>query len=505
MLIISQVINNFLYLCKKNNHKKQNIMNTNLESLNPSAFWKNFQLICSVPHPSHHEEKIQNLLMKFFQDLGYNPMKDEVGNIMVSKPATPGMENCKGVVLQAHPDMVPQANNDTKHDFVNDPIKAYIDGEWVKADGTTLGADNGMGVAAIMTVFESKDLIHGPIEALLTATEEVGMVGAKALKPGILKGDILLNLDSSNEGQIYVGCAGGIDASIAMNYSTEPANGEAFNISVKGLKGGHSGLDIHLGLGNANKIFFRFLQKAQNLGVRLASISGGDMRNAIPREANAIVVVPKDKVAEFKTFAEKFAAIIKSELATADPGFQFLVETGKADQVFKLADQHKLVDLVRGLPNGVMRMSNDLPGLVETSTNLAIVKSENGVAEIYCLLRSSVDTAKDSLADMMVAICDLAGVKIELSGSYPGWKPNMNSPILKVAQDVYKEKWGKVPEIKAVHAGLECGILSAAYPNWDIISFGPTILGLHSPDEKVNIATVEKFWEFLTLTLKNVK
>ncbi|MCL2413468.1 MAG: M20/M25/M40 family metallo-hydrolase, partial [Bacteroidales bacterium] len=295
-------------------------MNTNLESLNPSAFWKNFQLVCSVPHPSFHEEKIQNLLMKFFQDLGYNPIKDEVGNIMVSKPATPGMENKKGIVLQAHPDMVPQANSDIKHDFVNDPITAYVDGEWVTAKGTTLGADNGMGVAAIMTVFESKDLVHGPIEALLTSTEEAGMIGAKNLKPGVLKGDILLNLDSSTEGQIYVGCAGGIDAAISMNYSTEPATGEAFNVSVTGLKGGHSGVDIHLGLGNANKIFFRFLQKAQDLGIRLASFSGGDMRNAIPREGSGIVVVPNDKIAEFKTLAEQFATTVKSELATADPG-----------------------------------------------------------------------------------------------------------------------------------------------------------------------------------------
>jgi len=480
-------------------------MNTNLESLNPSAFWKNFQLICSVPHPSYHEEKIQNLLMKFFQDLGYNPIKDEVGNIMVSKPATPGMESSKGVVLQAHADMVPQANNDTKHDFVNDPITAYIDGEWVTANGTTLGADNGMGVAAIMTVFESKDLVHGPIEGLITAEEEVGMGGAKQLKPGILKGDILLNLDSSTEGEIYVGCAGGLNAEITMNYSTEPANGEAFNISVKGLKGGHSGLNIHQGLGNANKIMFRFLQNAQVLGIRLASIDGGGMRNAIPREAVATVVVPTDKVAEFKTLAENFATIVKSELAIADPGLQLLVEAGKADEVFKLDDQHKFVNLVCGFPNGVMRMSNDLADLVETSTNMAIVKSENGVVTILCMLRSSVETAKENLADMMRSICELAGAKIELSGSYPGWKPNMNSPILNIATRVYKEKFGNDPVVEAKHSGLECGILGAIYPNWDIISFGPTILGLHSPDEKVNIASVEKFWEFLKSVLSNVK
>jgi dipeptidase D len=480
-------------------------MNTNLESLNPSAFWKNFQLICSVPHPSHHEEKIQNLLMKFFQDLGLNPIKDEVNNIIVSKPATPGMENVTGIVLQAHPDMVPQANSDKKHDFANDPITAYIDGEWVKADGTTLGADNGMGVAAIMTVFESKDLVHGPIEALLTSTEEAGMIGAKGLKPGVLKGNILLNLDSSNEGQIYVGCAGGIDAEVSVNYALEPANGEAFNVSIKGLKGGHSGLDIVLELGNANLIFFRFLREAQALGVRLATVSGGDMRNAIPREMTATVVVPKDKVAEFKTLAEKFAATVKAELASVDPGFQLLIEAGKADQVFKLDDQHKLVNVVRSLPNGVVRMSCDLPNLVETSTNLAVVKSENGVVKIFCMMRSSVDSAKDNLADTMVSVCELAGVEIKLSGSYPGWKPNMNSPVLKVAQEVYNQKWGKTPDIKAVHAGLECGILGAAYPNWDMISFGPTILSLHAPEERVNIASVGKFWDFLTAILANVK
>jgi dipeptidase D len=480
-------------------------MNTNLESLNPAIIWKNFQLLCSVPHPSYHEEKAQNLMMKFFQDLGYNPIKDEVSNIIVSKPATPGMENSKGVILQAHLDMVPSANADSKHNFETDPIKAYIDGEWVTADGTTLGADNGIGVAAIMAVFESKDLVHGPIEALITSTEESGMVGAKGLKPAVLKGDILLNLDSSDEGQLYVGCAGGMDANISVNYTLEPASGEAFNLSIKGLKGGHSGLDIISGRGNAIKIFFRFLQKAQTLGVRLACVDGGSARNVIPREIFATVIVPNEKTAEFKAFVDKFSTIIKAEFASVEPDFQFLVEAGKADQVMKLDDQHKLVNLVRGLPNGVMRMSNDMPGLVETSTNLAVVKTENGVTTINCLLRSSVDTAKDSLGDMMVSICELADAKIELTGSYPGWKPNMNSGILKTMQNAYSEKWGKTPEIKAVHAGLECGILGANYPNWDMISFGATILYLHSPDEKVNIASVGKFWEFLALTLANVK
>ncbi len=480
-------------------------MNTNLESLKPTALWKNFQLLCSVPHPSNHEEKIQELMMNWLQNLGYKPIKDDVGNIIVSKPATPGMENRKGVIMQAHLDMVPQANSDTKHNFETDPITAYIDGEWVRAKGTTLGADNGIGAAAIMSVLESKDLVHGPIEALFTATEETGMDGANGLKPGVLKGDILLNMDSEDEGELYVGCAGGLDANIFVNYTMEPATGEAFNVAIKGLKGGHSGMDIVLGRGNANKIFFRFLQKAQAFGTRLATINGGSLRNAIPREAFATLVVPADKAADFKALVDKFTKTIKAEFVATEPDFQLTVEAGKADQVMKLDDQHKLVNIVRALPNGVMRMSDDMKGLVETSTNLAIVKSENGVTRIACLLRSSVDSAKESLGDMMVSICELAGAKIELSGAYPGWKPNMASPILKTMQDVYNQKWGKTPEIKAVHAGLECGILGAAYPKWDMISFGPTIRHPHSPDEKVNIASVEKFWEFLCLTLANVK
>lgn len=480
-------------------------MNTNLESLNPSAIWKNFQLLCSVPHPSNHEEQIQEMMMKWLQNLGYKPIHDESGNIIVSKPATTGMENREGVILQAHLDMVPQANSDSLHNFATDPIKAYIDGEWVTAEGTTLGADNGIGVAAIMAVLESSDIPHGPLEALFTATEETGMDGANGLKPGILKGRILLNMDSEDEGELYVGCAGGLDANIFLNYSMEVAAGDAFDISIKGLKGGHSGMDIILGRGNANKIFFRFMQKAHEFGARLSCIDGGSLRNAIPREAFATVVVPKEKTTDFKNFAKKYSQIIQSEFASKEPDFQFFVEPGKADAVMCLADQHKLVNIIRALPNGIMRMSDDMPGLVETSTNLAIVKSENGIVRIACLLRSSVDTAKESLGSMMTSICELAGAKIELSGAYPGWKPNMSSPILKTMQKVYQDKWGKVPEIKAVHAGLECGILGAAYPNWDMLSFGPTIRFPHSPDEKVNIASVEKFWEFLKLTLSNIQ
>jgi len=480
-------------------------MNTNLESLSPPAFWKNFQMLCNVPRPTFHEEKAQDLMMKFFQDLGYSPVKDELGNIMVSKPATAGKENSKGIILQAHLDMVPSANAGSTHNFETDPIKAYIDGEWVTADGTTLGADNGMGVAAIMTIFQDKNLVHGPLEALITATEEVGMIGANGLKPNLFKGSILLNLDAAGKDQLSVGCAGGLNANISMNYTQEPASGEAFKVSVMGLKGGHSGNDIGFGLGNSNLIFFRFLQKAQTLGVRLASISGGDSRNVIPRETFAIVVVPTENVAKFKAYIEEFTATIKSELASVEPNFRFLVEPDKADQVMKLDDQRKLVNLVRGLPNGVERMSDDMPGLVETSSNIGVVKSENGVIKVIILIRSSIDSAKESLADRIVSVCELAGVDIELEGNYSGWKYNRDSEILKIMIDVFKEEFDTEPLVRARHAGLECGILGEKYPHWDRIAYGPLILHLHSPDEKVNIASVGRFWEVLVATLARMK
>ncbi len=485
-------------------------MSKDIRTLEPKALWENFYQLTQIPRPSNHEEKIQDFMFNFGKSLGLETIKDEVGNIIIRKPATPGMEDRKGVIFQGHLDMVPQKNSDKVHDFVNDPIEAYIDGEWVTANGTTLGADNGIGVATTMSILASKDIQHGSVEALFTATEETGMDGAEGLKPGVIHGDILLNTDSEDEGELYVGCAGGEDANIEFSYAEEavPAGSVAFNLNVTGLKGGHSGMDIILGRGNANKTFFRILKGAnKQFGVRLASINGGSLRNAIPREAFGVLTVAADKADALKAFVAEITATIKAELAATEPNLK--IELVSAELPASLIDEKTQVNLTHGImvcPNGVIRMSDSMAGLVETSTNLAIVKSDTETKTIKagCLMRSSVDTAKEELASRIESAFVLAGAKVTFTGSYPGWKPNMESPILKTMQNVYQAKYGKIPEIKAIHAGLECGILGGAYPNWDMISFGPTIRFPHSPDEKVNIASVQKFWDFTLETLKNI-
>jgi dipeptidase D len=447
-------------------------------------------------------------MVNFGKGLGLETFVDEVGNVIIRKPATAGMENRKGVILQGHLDMVPQKNSDKAHDFEKDPIEPMIDGEWVKANGTTLGADNGMGVAAAMAILESNEHPHGPIEALFTTDEETGMTGAFGLKPGVLHGDILMNMDSEDEGELYIGCAGGTNANISFSYTEVPvpAGVTAFRIAVIGLKGGHSGVDIHLGRGNSNKVLNRFLwHSAKKHGLRLSSIDGGSLRNAIPRESYAIVTVPEDQKEVFLKCLEEFGVTAKKELSAVEPDMK--LEAIPVDLPKSLIDektQNNLFSAIYGCPNGVMRMSNEMAGLVETSTNLAIVKSENGKIKVMCLLRSSVDSAKQDLEQMMQSVFELAGANIVFDGQYPGWKPNPASPILKAMQDIYKNKYGVIPEIKAIHAGLECGLLGGVYPHWDMISFGPTIRYPHSPDEKVNIATVEKFWDFLVETLKHI-
>lgn len=482
-------------------------MSKEIVNLEPKALWENFYSLTQIPRPSKHEEKIQQFMVSFGKSLGLETEKDEVGNVIIRKPATPGMENRKGIVMQGHLDMVPQKNSDTKHDFENDPIDAWIDGEWVKARGTTLGADNGIGVAAAMTVMAAKDLVHGPVEALFTCDEETGMTGAFGLKGGWLKGDILLNMDSEDEGELYVGCAGGMNANIEFEYDEMivPKGYSPYKLIVKGLKGGHSGLDINLGRGNANKLLVRFLKHAtQEMDVRLAEINGGGMRNAIPREAYAIVVVPTESVTEFKEAVSRYEMVYKAELSVTEPNLSFTTEeTAKPKSLIDERVQDDLIDSVYACPNGTIRLSDSMPGLVETSTNLATVKSENGVISVKCLLRSSVDSAKEDLCEMVESVFSLAGGMVRFDGGYPGWKPNMDSAILKQMSKIYENKFGKVPEIKAIHAGLECGILGANYPHWDMISFGPTMRFPHSPDEKVNIATVQKFWDFLVETLKN--
>ncbi|MEE4285723.1 MAG: aminoacyl-histidine dipeptidase, partial [Mariniphaga sp.] len=485
-------------------------MSNEIQKLMPVEVWQIFDQMLAIPRPSKHEEQIQDWAVNFGKSLGLETIKDEAGNVIIRKPATPGMEKRKGVILQGHLDMVPQKNSDKKHDFTADPIEAFVDGDWVTANGTTLGADNGIGVSSALAVLASKTLKHGPVEVLLTATEETGMDGANGLNPGILQGSILINTDSEDEGELYVGCAGGEDVNILFNYEEEeiPAGFMAFNLNITGMKGGHSGIDIPLQRGNAIKVFFRILHAAQEqLGARLVSIDGGSLRNAIPREAFGVIALSEASTGDFVALVDELVETVKSELSATEPDLK--VEVKEAELPSEIIDektQKNLTLALLGCPNGVIRMSDSMQGLVETSSNLAIVKSDTTAKTISaaCLMRSSVDSAKEELGARIKAVFELAGALVSFSGKYPGWKPNMNSPILKTMQEVYNKKFGKIPEIKAIHAGLECGILGGKYPHWDMISFGPTIRFPHSPDEKVNIETVHKFWDFLVATLENI-
>jgi len=482
-------------------------MNENLLKLEPKALWANFAELTKIPRPSKKEERIIEFMKQFGEGLGLETIVDKVGNVIIKKPATPGMENRKGIIMQGHLDMVPQKNSDKVHDFATDPIETIVDGEWVKANGTTLGSDNGIGCAAAMTVLASKNLQHGPVEALFTIDEETGMTGAFELQSDVLDGDILLNLDSEDEGELYVGCAGGEDITAKYKFGMENADALAvsYKLTIKGLKGGHSGLDIKLGRGNANKLMFRFFYANENLGIRIANYEGGNLRNAIPREAFATVTVPANHAAEFEKAVTEFNAVYKHELSGTEPDLKFFAERIQLPaKVMDAKAQQNVIRAVYGCPNGVIRMSDSMHDLVETSTNLAIVKVENESAFIACLMRSSVDSAKTDLGYMIKSVFELSGAEVAVAGAYPGWKPNMESPILKTMQKVYEDKFGKTPEIKAIHAGLECGLLGGVYPNWDMISFGPTIRFPHSPDEKVHIASVQKFWDYLVETLKHV-
>jgi dipeptidase D len=476
-------------------------------NLTPKAVWKHFYALTQIPRPSKKEAKVIQFVKEFGENLGLETIVDEAGNVIIRKPATPGMENRKGVVLQGHLDMVPQKNSDKVHDFEKDPIEAYIDGEWLTANGTTLGADNGMGVAAAMAVLEAKDLEHPMVEALFTIDEETGMTGANELKPGFLKGDILINMDSEDEGELYVGCAGGIDVNISHRFNMEanPFN-KSFKVHVKGLKGGHSGMDINIGRANANKLLFRALREAGLVAeLRIAEISGGDLRNAIPREAIAIVSVDDEKAEEFTKSIQKSLAIFKDEYKDAEPEMDInIVMKDNISKVMTKEDTNALILAVIETVHGVVKMSDSMEGLVETSNNLAIVSLKDSQLSVNCLTRSADDQAKMITANDIKSVWDKIGANVVLEGEYPGWKPNMDSEILKVMQKTYQNLYQRTPEIKAIHAGLECGLLGAVYPNWDMISFGPTIRYPHSPDEKVNIETVDKFWKWLVETLKNI-
>jgi len=484
-------------------------MTNKILTLEPRVVWEYFYQLTQIPRPSGHEKAIQDVIENFGRSLGFETIRDEVGNIIIRKPATPGMENRKGVILQGHLDMVPQANSDKVHDFTKDAIETLVDGDWVTANGTTLGADNGMGVAAAMAILASTDIEHGPLEGLFTAEEETGMTGAFGLKPGLLNGEILMNMDSEDEGELYVGCAGGLNGSFTFEaeYETVLSGHEAFQIKVLGLKGGHSGMDIVLGRGNANKILFRFLKLiCDQYGARIASIKGGSLRNAIPREGFATVVVPMGNVSIIKEQLANFEQTIKIEYGSVEPNFSIsALHTEIPSKVLTVELQNRLILAINACPNGVIRMSQDMPGLVETSSNLAVVKTtDDDQIQVLCLLRSSVDSAKYDLATSIGAVFELAEAEVNFTGDYPGWKPNLNSQILKTMQSTYQKITGKVPEIKAIHAGLECGLFGAVYPDWDMISFGPTIRFPHSPDEKVNIASVANFYGWLVETLKAI-
>ena len=479
-----------------------------IRKLDPEALWHYFYEITQIPRPSKKEKKMVDFVVKFGKDHKLETIIDKTGNVIIRKPATKGMEKRKGIIFQSHLDMVPQKNNDKKHDFEKDPIEALVDGEWIKANGTTLGSDNGIGVAATLAVLASKNISHGPLEALFTIDEETGMTGANGLKKGLLKGDILMNLDSEDEGELYVGCAGGIDVSALKKYREEksPRGMSAYRAEVKGLKGGHSGVDIALGRANSNKLMFRFLMQAEtDFGIRLTEAAGGDLRNAIPRESYSVLLVAGVKAKEFEKFVKGYEKMYRKEFAETEPTLSFKCKKIKTTaKVMSKTDQYKIIRSIFACPNGVQRMSQTMKGLVETSNNLAIVKCSAGKFETHNLTRSSVDSAKEAIAWKIAAVFHLIGAKVTLSGSYPGWKPNMESPILKSMSGVYKKMYGKIPEIKAIHAGLECGIIGGVYTNLDMISFGPTIKYPHSPDEKVNIASVKKFYDFLCETMKQV-
>lgn len=476
-----------------------------LSNIEPQIIWKNFSKLNAVPRPSKKEEKVIAFIKEFGENLGLETTVDEVGNVIIKKPATPGMENRKSIVMQSHLDMVCQKNNDVNFDFETRGIQMEVDGDWVKAKGTTLGADNGLGVATIMSVLESSDIPHPDLEALFTIDEETGMTGALGLKPGQLTGQILLNLDTEEDDEIDIGCAGGIDVTVTQNYETEASNGQIVRIEVKGLQGGHSGMDIHKGFGNANIIMGRILYKAlENQNVQLISIDGGSLRNAIPRESVALI-----SVRNAGEFIENVTNGIKKEIleefASVEAHLQINIENStSSDKALSMDDSKKIILVLKSLHNGVYRMSPDVQDLVESSNNVARVELKEGGLKILNLSRSSVDSSKDSVAEQLKSVSELAGMKVEFSGSYPGWKPKPGSEIVQVLEKIYTEKFAEKPHVVACHAGLECGIIGANYPEMEMVSYGPTIRGAHSPDEKANITSTQKFWSFTKDILANI-
>ena len=475
-----------------------------ITQIEPQIVWKNFAALNAIPRPSKKEEKVIAFIKNFGENLGLETIVDEVGNVIIKKPATPGMEDRKAIVMQSHLDMVCQKNNDVLFDFETQGIQMEVDGDWLKAKGTTLGADNGLGVAAIMSVLESSDIPHPALEALFTIDEETGMTGAIGLKPGQLSGEILLNLDTEEDDEIDIGCAGGIDVTAWQNYNLEDAKGQIVKIEIKGLQGGHSGMDIHKGFGNANVILGRLLYTGvYNQNIQLISIDGGGLRNAIPREANAVFSVRN--FVEFIENANTLKASILEEFANVEKDLQINIEKfSTAEKAISEDDSKKVILALKSAHNGVYRMSPDVADLVETSNNIARVELKNGALRILNLSRSSVDSTKFAVAEQLKSVFELAGLEVEFSGSYPGWKPKPGSEIVKIMEKIYERDFGSKPHVVACHAGLECGIIGANYPEMEMVSFGPTIRGAHSPEEKANIPSAQKFWGFLKEILKEI-
>jgi dipeptidase D len=483
-------------------------MNEEIRNLEPKNLWNNFADLNAVPRPSKKEERVIAFMKEFGKKLGLETFEDEIHNVVIRKPATPGMEKCKPIVMQGHLDMVHQKNNDTVFDFDKQGIDMYIDGDWVRARGTTLGADNGIGVATIMSILESKDIPHPAIDALFTIDEETGMTGALALKGGVLQGEILLNLDTEEDDVIIIGCAGGLDVTANRSYRQEdcPDGFTGYTLTVKGLNGGHSGIEIHKGLGNANKIMNRLLYSAfENYGARVSEINGGSLRNAIPRESIAILAVPENRAEDFIKYIQKNASEIQFEFKTVDPKLSVeIIKSELPGKLMEISAQTQIVKAVYAALNGVYRMSPDIAELVETSNNVARVLVKDGSIMVGCLTRSSIESSKYDLANALRSAFELAGCDISFSGNYPGWTPDVHSGILSLLEKTYEKMHNEKPLVAACHAGLECGIIGANYPGMEMISFGPTIKGAHSPDERASISSVQKYWKYVLEVLKSI-
>lgn len=483
-------------------------MSDTLAMLEPKELWQNFSALNAVPRPSKKEERVIEFMMQFGHSLGLATLKDEVGNVIIKKPASAGLENRQTIVIQSHLDMVHQKNADTQFDFNSQGIDMFVEGDWVKAKGTTLGADNGIGVASIMTLLATKTIPHPAIEALFTIDEETGMTGALGLKGGLLEGKILLNLDTEDDHELTIGCAGGIDVTGTRHYIKKAVaeNSIGLEIAVKGLTGGHSGMDIHLGRGNANKLMNRLLIEIQkDVHFEISSIDGGGLRNAIPRESHVKLAVPAAQKEQFIARLKDIEAIFKAEYRITDPNLELHIASidCPADVLEKLFQNH-LLQVVHVLPNGIFRMTPGIEGLVQSSNNVARILVQKGELSIQCLTRSSVDSEKMDLAAIIESAFHLLAAQTEKKGSYPGWMPKPDAEIVKLMSDLYTEVFGSKPMVNACHAGLECGILGTNYPGMEMISFGPNIRGAHSPDERVQISSVQKYWRFLLTTLERI-